>query len=140
MGSSNAVGVLGSLGWLNDPFKKADQLLSYFIVAEYSQDPFFKVEASLPWLLQRYEGQPTELARNTQTVLQNYFEAHYSAVRVEVTALKTPGNDNDTQLKIELDLRDDNNRTVSLGKLATYEGSKLLKIAALNNGTLPTTA
>ena len=136
---AQALGVMGSMGWVTDPFKKADQLLGLFMVARNSQDPFFKVQASLPWLLQRYEGKPMDLAEKTQEVLENYFRSYYAAANVEVSAYQEdPGQDNKWVLSIRLDLRDDKGRTVSLGKLVGYEGSKIMQIAALNNGSLPT--
>lgn len=138
---AQALGVMGSMGWLNDPFKKADQLLGLFLVARNSQDPFFKVEASFPWLLQRYEGKQYDLAEKTQEVLQLYFSSYYEACKCECSIKReNEGDDSKWVLTIRLDLRDDKGRTVSLGKLVSYEGSKLLQIAALNNGSLPTTA
>lgn len=138
---AQALGVMGSMGWLKDPFKKADQLLGMFLVARYSQDPFFKVESSFPWLLQRYEGKQFDLAEKTQEVLKLYMGSYFAQVHCECVAAKADvNNDNQWNLTISLDLRDDTGRTVRLGKLVTYEGSKVLQIAALNNGSLPTTA
>lgn len=135
---TQALGVMGSMGWLKDPFKKADQMLGTFLVARHSQDPFFKVEASLPWLLQRYEGKQFDLAEKTQDVLGIYFGSQYQVMRCECTTFPEEGDNSKWILKIELDLRDEKDRTVSLGKLVGYQGSKLLQIAALNNGSLPT--
>lgn len=135
---TQALGVMGSMGWLKDPFKKADQLLGLFLVARNSQDPFFKVEASLPWLLQRYEGKQFDLAEKATEVLELFFKSYYQDAKCECTTYPQEGDDSKWILKIQLDLRDEKGRTVSLGKLVGYEGSKLLQIAALNNGSLPT--
>lgn len=136
--TQQALGVMGSTGWLRDAFKKADHLLGLFMIARYSQDPFFKIQTSLPYLLQRYEGKHFDLAEKTKEVLEVYFGSYYKQVRCECSVYPVEGNDNNWILKIELDLRDEKNATVSLGKLVSYEGSKLLQITALNNGSLPT--
>lgn len=71
-------------GYIYDPGKKFDRLMSDFFEAEYSQSYlFYGSIASLPWLVQTYQSDETVLAQKIRSTLMTYLEKYFDSVEVE---------------------------------------------------------
>lgn len=77
-------------GFIYDPGKKLDRLMSDFYEAEYSQSYlFYGSITSLPWILQTYQDEPTVAANKIRSSLMSYFEQYYDFVEVETAVMDT---------------------------------------------------
>lgn len=130
---------LSMQGFETDLLKKADTMLGRFVVSEFSQTPFLPNFASFPYLLERYQKDMLGLATKVDETLQEYFSGEFTSVQVQTIVVEHPENAAWRLMRVRLDLRDKEGRTVQLARLVTTEGSKFLNIATENNGSLPIT-
>jgi hypothetical protein len=71
-------------GYINDPAKKLDCLMSDFFEAEHSQSYlFFNQVTSFPWILQQYQSQPEEIVNQLRVRLRPYLLRYFDDVQVE---------------------------------------------------------
>ena len=71
-------------GYVFDPSKKLDCLMSDFFEAEYSQSYlFYGSITSLPWIIQTYQSDPTVAASKIREHLMKYLEKYFDFVEVE---------------------------------------------------------
>jgi hypothetical protein len=80
-----AVMSLSTAGWITDPGRMLDQLLSDFCVAEKSQSVWYQDNiASLPYLVQQKGNRPDELVSLVTSALQNHISPHYQGLEINV--------------------------------------------------------
>lgn len=71
-------------GYINDPAKKLDCLMSDFFEAEHSQSYlFFNQVTSFPWILQQYQSQPEEIVNQLRVRLRPYLLRYFDDVQIE---------------------------------------------------------
>lgn len=87
-------------GYIYDPRKKFDRMMSDFYEAEYSQSYLFRGSiSSLPWLLQEYQSDQDLVASKMRSMLMTYLEKYFDSVEVETGVL-----DNSTTVSYNLRL------------------------------------
>lgn len=85
--SDKLVPTLSGRGWLRTPAEKADQILSWFYVSDYSQSELFRGNiTSFPYLVQRYGSDKSLLVSHTTSTLEAYFRRYMPNTFVDVTA------------------------------------------------------
>lgn len=79
-------------GYITDPSKKLDCLMSDFFEAEHSQSYlFFTQVTSFPYILQQYQSDPNEIINQLRLRLRPYLLRYFDDVDVECAI-----SDNDT--------------------------------------------
>lgn len=127
-------------GWVTNTVMKADYLLSHFFMSEKSRSPLFPDGvSSFPWLIQKYQGDPSITARETEDTLRRYFGKYFPTVDAEVLAEAETEGSNRYQLKIYVRVVDADNKEFILSKLADVVDSKIANILSLNNYGIPAT-
>lgn len=132
------IATLSLNAWVKSGAAKADYLLSYFFTSNYSQTNLYRGKiASLQWLVFRYGQDPNTLVTQITQTLTTYLQHAYpDGVYVNCThnanTSANPGNTYAVQLIIEIS---ENGQVKSLGKLVNYDGSKIVSIIDINNGT-----
>lgn len=140
MATVTAVPTLSTDGWLTSTSSRCDALFSDFLVAAHSQYPQEKIESSLPWLIAKYQDDMRGLEDGCKRVLKDYFERYFPKAAVICTAMENTLNSSHIDLTINLTVTDENGAVFTLGKIATIGERRVLKVAAENNGSLPTQA
>lgn len=126
-------------GWLESTSARCDALLSDFIVAAYSQYPQEKIESSLPWLLVRYQGDPSGLETAVVNVLTLYFERYFRKAVVTCSVRDNPQDESKQDLHLSITVTDVDGSSFSVSRVAAAGEQRTLAVAKENNGTLPTT-
>lgn len=118
---------LNEEGWVESVEKKLDALLADFYMAEYSQDTvFYKSISSLPWILQRNNGDMTETAIAIRSQLQTYLMKYFETVYVECEPVPT-----DSDMKGVISLLVDvaaNGESIRLRNLLRIQGTRLMDV------------
>ena len=140
MSSVIPVPTLSTDGWVKTTSGRCDALFSDFLVAAHSQYPQEKIEASLPWLITRYQDDPRSLEDAIRRVLKLYFERTFIKADVECNVRENEQNPTHLDLYIRVTVTDEVGLAFTLGKIATVGERRVLKVAAENNGSLPTQA
>lgn len=87
-------------GYIYDPSKKLDRLMSDFYEAEYSQSYlFYGSITSFPWILQMYQSDGDLVSSKMRSKLMTYLEKYFDSVEVESSVL-----DNGTAVSYDLSL------------------------------------
>lgn len=82
---NRAVPTLSSKGWVVSPTEKADLILSYFFLSEYSRSFLYYGEiSSLPYLLQTYNGDIGTLRSKLITSVHDLMQRYFDEVSVDV--------------------------------------------------------
>lgn len=122
-------------GWVNNPAKIGDYLLSCFFVADFSQSYIHSGRiSSFPWILTDTQGDISRTVSVTREILQSYFSRYFSSVDVEVQEVPNVEEPSKGQLSIYVRYTGSDNVAYVLGKLLQYQNTKIEKIIALNNG------
>lgn len=129
----NILPTLSSSGWIEEVAEKADRVMSYFFVSEYSQSEIFKGNVtSLPHLIQQFGNDPLvlreEVTRKLQGLLERYFEE--AVVTTEITNEDQPASRID--LEISVRVREDG-ESYSLAKLVKTVNGKVEEFIRVNN-------
>lgn len=122
---------LSPSGWINSLAEKADLAFSHFVLAEYSQSFFnYSEVSSLPWILQRYQRNPSELKKQLQMQLVLYFKKYFYNCLAEVNILNE--NLNAYNLEIYVTVQDETGNEISIGNLIDVMDSKVAKISKIS--------
>ncbi len=71
-------------GYINDPRKKLDCIMSDFFEAEYSQSYLFcNSITSFPWILQNYQSDPDEMINQLRLRLRPYVLRYFDDIELE---------------------------------------------------------
>jgi len=126
---------LSTDAWVQNPVKVADYLISHFFLSESSQSTVFKDQVySFPWLLQRYQGDISQLCRETERSLSTYFSGQFSSVEVQVTEKAIADSINKQGITLYLVFTDQKGTQHNLARLIKYAGLTVNEIIAVING------
>ena len=91
-------------GWVNDIAEKADRLLSYYFVSDYSQSNAYRGQiVSLPQQVQEFGHDALALERSMKAALETYFGQYFESAQVDVnTEVPNPQDPNRIQVKASL--------------------------------------
>ncbi len=134
MMSNKPLPSLSPSGWIYDVAKKADTLLSYFLVSEPAQSEIFKI-VTLQYILAKGGSDDIVLTSEITRALTNLFNAWFDSAQVNVV-IRT-GQDGDSEAKLDIAISVtvvENNETYQLSKLVASENSKIYQISEINNG------
>ena len=121
-------------GWVNDISEKADRLLSYYFVSDFSQSNLHRGQiVSLPQQVQEFGHDALALERAVKSALESYFGRYFESAIVDVsTTSPNPLDPNRIQVKVGL-IVTDGGRQYSVGKLVrTFKGT-IIDIIDINN-------
>lgn len=140
----NVVPTLSGGGWLRGMSERADALVSYFLVSDYSQSlaHLGKVK-SLPYYIQQYGKDPAKLKSEAERKLSELLDAYFESASVSVTIVEPDMESNQTagafkpadgrlDLRFNVIVREDG-KNYSLGRLVSYMNSTLSRVVDLNN-------
>lgn len=123
------VPTLSSAGWVNDAVSMGVKLMDYFLVSEHSQSQLYRGDiTSMTHLVQQYGSEPTQLAEQTRTQLQNYLSRYFDQVQVNTTSDKLDSATGRYNLTIDVLLSKDG-RQHSLGRLLEIGESQVLSVS-----------
>lgn len=91
------VPVLGGQGFLSDPYGILQQMFSYFLLSDKSQDSVFPNDiSSLPYLVAINGNSPYDLKQNVEITLTKMYRRFFDTtdIAVSYTAVQTDGSYN----------------------------------------------
>lgn len=123
------VPTLSSKGWLFGAPEKADYLLAYFFISDYSQTySHLGNIKSLPYLIQAATGDLASLPQMVESSLKNLLSPYFDSVTVKCSYTNFDDvNTSKLELKVVSTVTQDG-KTYSLGKLVSYLNSKFLSL------------
>jgi len=123
-------------GWISASVKVADSMISDFFLCDQSQTAHFPNDvASFAFILQRWQGQVQDIARETQRVLSDYFSKQFDSVEIEVFAEDTEESINLKTLNLILIFTDSDGVVYNLSRIVNYSGLKVTNIFKAINTT-----
>lgn len=125
---------LSPSGWIHDVAKKADLLLSYFLVSEPAQSETYKI-TTLQYILAKGGSDDIILNSEITRALTSIFTAWFDSATVNVIVRNGQDGDNETKLDISMSVSIvEGNQTYQLAKLVATKNSKVYAISEINNG------
>jgi hypothetical protein len=125
---------LSPSGWIYDVAKKADLLLSYFLVSEPAQSETYKI-TTLQYILAKGGSDDIILNSEITRALTSIFTAWFDSATVNVIVRNGQDGDNETKLDISMSVTIvEGNQTYQLAKLVATKNSKVYAISEINNG------
>ena len=120
---------LSEEGWVSEPIKIADWIMADFFSSDYSQShSHHRHVASFAYILQKNHHSINQIIHEMTKILTRYFSRYFDNVLVEI-ADETGVSDSATRtLGIFVSFTDKKGRRYSVGRDATFEGSKLIKV------------
>lgn len=128
------VPTVSTSGWVDNIPEKADRLLSYYFVSDFSQSNLHRGQIlSLPAQLQQNGHDPLALRQAMKSELENYFGQHFDSVVVDVdTETPNPQDPNRIQVTVGVIITHQG-RQYSLGRLVRTINSTIVDIIDINN-------
>ncbi|WP_257291129.1 hypothetical protein [Endozoicomonas sp. ONNA1] len=126
---------LSTLGWATTLKDRADRLLSYFFLTNYSQSTTYRGKlASLPWVVANYTNDPIELRIKIEDILIQHMSPHFEdvAISVAVTLEDERVDNRKMDIKIDVIVIEDNQKH-SLSHLIRSKDAKVNEIVDLIN-------
>lgn len=121
--------------WVSNSVKTADNLMSHFLLSDYSQTYLYKgLVSSLPWIIQNTQGDMTRTLQLVQATLVTYFTRYFNNVVCEVTEVPNTTDPSKGQISIYLKFTDTENKEYVLGRLITIIDTKISEIINISNG------
>lgn len=132
---ANPVPTLSTAGWVTELSEKADRVMAYFFVSEFSQTALYPGGiSSLPYLVATFGETPLKLIEQLQNtmsaLLQRYFDQAHVTVDYDIPDPQSPSRYNVT---VDATVVEGKYR-YSVGKLISTLDSKVLEIININNG------
>ncbi len=129
---SKPVPSLSAAGWLESIAEKADAIMAYYILSEYSQSHLYKSHVtSLTWHIQQYGNDPGRLETRVGEDLNTYFTRYFEKVDVNVnTDTPNPLDPDRINLTIDITVYEGSQR-YSLGKAIESINGKVEKIQTI---------
>lgn len=122
-------------GWVTSSMKIADYLLSHFFISDFSQSYIYITNvSSLPWIIQKHQGDISRTCTEIQNTLSEYFSRFFSNVQVEVTDVTNTATPSKAEISIYLKFIDKDNKEFVFGKLLEIADMTITKIIDINNG------
>lgn len=126
------VPTLSSKGWLYGPAEKADYLMAYFFISDYSQSyAHLGNVKSLPYLIRQTTGDHRELPSLIISSLGSLLSAYFDSANVECSI---PNINDPTTAQLEVRVIatvSQDGKNYSLGKLVSFVDSKFLNMKAI---------
>lgn len=120
-------------GWVIEPNKMLDALISDFYVAEFSQDYVFaRSVTSFPKILETYGGDIPEIANQTRGALTKYLQKYFDILKLEVIPLPSD-SDSAGVMSIYIEVTRDG-ETTNLRNLLRIEGTRLQQVKNILDG------
>ena len=114
--------------------KKADLLLSYFLVSEPAQSETYKI-TTLQYILAKGGSDDLILNGEITRALTSIFSAWFDSATANVLVRSSQDGDNETKLDISMSVTIvEGNQTYQLAKLVATKNSKVYAISEINNG------
>lgn len=128
---------LSSVGWEKNLAKKADRLMAYFFISQYSQSYLYRGKImSLPYIVQQYGKSPSQLQTALNDNLTAYLERYFELSSVDVSYDTSAKKDRyGYEVKVDVVVIDDLGVKYSLGKLIEISNGLSFKIMEINNGS-----
>lgn len=126
---------LSTDGWVISTPQKVDYMLAHFYASEITQTLLFPNHVhSLVNLVQKHKDDLIELGSQVQESLRRYFSAYFPSVTVRAQAREMPEKPGFVALHMFIEVRDYEGVIYNAASVADIEGSKIMKISAINNG------
>lgn len=121
-------------GWLNALPERADALMAYYILNEYSQSYIYYGQiTSLTYHIQQYGQAPDLLEDQVHRDLSGYFRRYFDDVELEVTT-KIPDSEDPHRLNLTINaIIIDNGKRYSLGREVRTVNHRVVDVFNLNN-------
>lgn len=131
---SAPVPTLSESRWVTNLAEKADQLVSYYFVADASQTHLYPGNVvSLPAQVQEFGHDALTLRTKVRDDLERYLKPYFEQVIVNVTTeLPVAGDENRINLTVTCQIVQ-GDQTYSLGRLISTINSKIVQIVDINN-------
>lgn len=101
-------------GYINDPTKKLDCLMSDFFEAEHSQSYlFFNSITSFPWIIQHYQNSPEEILNQLRLRLRPYLLRYFDDIELEC-ALKESDSATTYSIRLYVEVKQEGSEPVTL--------------------------
>lgn len=111
-------------GFIYDPRKKLDCLMSDFFEAEYSQSHLFKDSVtSFPWLIQQYQKDPDELVSQMRLRLKTYLMRYFDEMELEL-AVESDNSMTGYGIRMYLMVKQDGSEAITLYNRLKIEDDK----------------
>lgn len=125
---------LSEARWINDPAEKADQLMSYYFVADSSQTHLYPGHVvSLPAQVQEFGHDAVSLRSKVRDDLDNFLRPYFEQVTVDTsTDFPVPGDENRINLTVTCQIVE-GGVVYSLGRMISTLNSKIVQIVDINN-------
>lgn len=127
---------LSTRGFVDGVVDRVDRLLSYFLIANYSQtELYYSKITSLAYLVKLYGAEPRQLTANVQSTLTNQFMRYFEGclVECEFSYLNPAAASGAYQIRITITAIDENGVRVNIAsELNIIEGT-FKEIARRNN-------
>lgn len=129
---ANVVPTLDTSGWVSGPAEKAERLMAYFFVSEYSQSEVHAGQIkSLPYLVSMYGREPYALRGEAERALIGILRPYFDDVDASVSVpVEVDPSTNKIDLTVTCTVVQDG-KSYSLGRMLTYVNSKLSKVSDL---------
>lgn len=125
---------LSSESWQTDSKAIADAIFSHLFLSDYNQTSLFREKVtSIPYLVQKNQGDVTTLLSDLRLRLREYFARYFTNIDINVSEIKNTKEDSAISICLMVTFDDEDGKTINLGKLFTSEGIKITKITDLNN-------
>ena len=122
-------------GWVTNPDKIADYLMSHFFVSDYSQTNMYTGHiSSLPWILQETQGDIANTTRMITDTLTVYFKRYFEDTTIEVSEVPNNESPSKAQLSIYIQFTDIEGKKHNISKLLLYSDTIIDKIVNISNG------
>lgn len=127
------VPTLSSAGFVSDPARKLDHLMSYFFIAEYSQSTVHAgYVTSLPYLIKNHAHDPAVLVDRIETSLKRMLDGYFEDVTINVTLDPVKEENQDPKIDIQVEgIVVDEGKSYPLAKLLSIANDKLTKVSDL---------
>lgn len=129
------LGTFSEDGWLEPGEVLFDRIMSYFLVADFSQsNEHMGLISSFPAIIQSTQGDLTQTTMVTRQTLERYLSRYFTNVVVEVAEVVNDVDPKKTGIRIYASATDAKGNVVNLGRTVLYSGSLISEIININNG------
>lgn len=131
--ANRAMGTLSPRGWLKDGdvAERADKLMAYAFQSDHSQSVSFSNKVmSIQWIISKYYNDRLDLQSKLQENLDQYLNANFDRVEVEVKV-----TENGSEYNIDMSALINNaGQSYQLSRLLTTRNADLVKVTNALNG------
>lgn len=122
-------------GWVSGSIKVADNLLSCFLISDYSQSYIYNgFISSFPWILEETQNDISRTISLTEETLRSYFSRYFNDIVVEVSEVPNIEEPSKGQISLYINFTDTSGITYVVGKLLKIVDMKVQEIININNG------